>query len=199
MRGPWDMPYDGQDALDQSGRHQYRLALLDFNMPGMDGLELCRRLKIFQPSVFANVSYICRLRNVPFNQANRIRGLSEDTNGCGSHVRPETTRAEESAGDTHYRIFDFSLMVSPSTTNVPFPWWWMVLGFFCVGSVQALSTSRIKRLYLFTSRVSATLHSRLAKHSAIKGGVTRWAEICVKPNASNLSISRPDELPTCTT
>ena len=46
-----DMAYDGPGALELSGRHQYRLALLDFNMPGMDGLELCRRLKNSQPSV----------------------------------------------------------------------------------------------------------------------------------------------------
>jgi two-component system, response regulator, stage 0 sporulation protein F len=46
-----DMAYDGPGALELSGRHQYRLALLDYNMPGMDGLELCRRLKNAQPSV----------------------------------------------------------------------------------------------------------------------------------------------------
>jgi CheY-like chemotaxis protein len=46
-----DMAYDGPGALKLSGRHEYRLALLDYNMPGMDGLELCRRLKTSQPSV----------------------------------------------------------------------------------------------------------------------------------------------------
>ena len=46
-----DMAYDGSGALELSGQHQYRLALLDYNMPGMNGLELCRRLKNCQPSV----------------------------------------------------------------------------------------------------------------------------------------------------
>ena len=46
-----DMAYDGPGALELSGRHQFRLALLDFKMPGMDGPELCRRLKDFQPSI----------------------------------------------------------------------------------------------------------------------------------------------------
>lgn len=46
-----DMANDGTGALELSGRHQYRLALLDYNMPGMDGLELCRRLKHLQPSI----------------------------------------------------------------------------------------------------------------------------------------------------
>ena len=46
-----DMAYDGAGALELSGRHKYRLALLDYKMPGMDGVELCRRLKNSQPSV----------------------------------------------------------------------------------------------------------------------------------------------------
>ena len=46
-----DVAHDGPGALELSGRHQYRLALLDYNMSGMDGLELCRRLKKSQPSV----------------------------------------------------------------------------------------------------------------------------------------------------
>ena len=46
-----DVAHDGPGALELSGRHQYRLALLDYNMPGMDGLELCRRLKQSQPAV----------------------------------------------------------------------------------------------------------------------------------------------------
>jgi CheY-like chemotaxis protein len=46
-----DMACDGPGALELSGRHQYRLALLDYKMPGIDGLELCRRLKKSQPSI----------------------------------------------------------------------------------------------------------------------------------------------------
>jgi CheY-like chemotaxis protein len=46
-----DLACDGPGALELSGGHHYRLALLDYNMPGMDGLELCRRLKTSQPSV----------------------------------------------------------------------------------------------------------------------------------------------------
>src|SRR5271157_2967554 len=75
----------------------------------------------------------------------------------------------------------------------------MVLGFFCVGSIQALRTSRTKRLNWLTRRVSITLHSRLAKHSATRGGATHPAGAFVRPNLSNLSTLRPEQLPIPTT
>src|ERR1039457_5770503 len=75
----------------------------------------------------------------------------------------------------------------------------MVFGFFCAGSIQALSTSRMNRLYRLTSRRSATLHSRLAKHSATSGGATRSAVSGVRSTAANLSRSRPAEFPTSPT
>ncbi len=39
------MAYDGPAALELSRRHPYGLALLDYMLPGMDGVELCGRLK----------------------------------------------------------------------------------------------------------------------------------------------------------
>src|ERR1039458_8530532 len=75
----------------------------------------------------------------------------------------------------------------------------MVFGFFCAGSIQALSTSRTKRLYLLTRRVSDTLHSRLAKRAATRGGATRSAGAAVRPNLANFSTSRPEQFPTSTT
>jgi CheY-like chemotaxis protein len=41
--------YDGPTALDLSRRRPYGLALLDYKMPGMDGVELYGRLKQLQP------------------------------------------------------------------------------------------------------------------------------------------------------
>jgi CheY-like chemotaxis protein len=46
-----DMASDGPGALELSGWHHYLLALLDYRMPGMDGLQLCRLLKTSQPNV----------------------------------------------------------------------------------------------------------------------------------------------------
>ncbi|QDU29044.1 Sporulation initiation phosphotransferase F [Anatilimnocola aggregata] len=46
-----DTAHDGASAVELSGGHHYLLAFLDYNMPGMDGLELCRRLKIMQPNI----------------------------------------------------------------------------------------------------------------------------------------------------
>jgi two-component system, NtrC family, response regulator HydG len=40
-----DVAYDGPAALDLLKRQSYRLALLDYKMPGMNGVELYRHLK----------------------------------------------------------------------------------------------------------------------------------------------------------
>ncbi len=46
-----DTANDGPAALELSEQNLYRLALLDYMMPGMDGLELCRRLRASRPAV----------------------------------------------------------------------------------------------------------------------------------------------------
>lgn len=46
-----DTANDGYAALELSEGNLYRLALLDYKMPGMDGLELCRRLRASRPAV----------------------------------------------------------------------------------------------------------------------------------------------------
>src|SRR5271166_5649927 len=71
----------------------------------------------------------------------------------------------------------------------------MVLAFFSVGSIHAFTTSRMNKLNVLTRRVFITLHSKLAKHSATSGGSTRFANLGVRPNLSNLSTSRPEQLP----
>ena len=40
-----DVAYDGPAALEHFKRQSYRLALLDFKMPGMTGIDVYRRLK----------------------------------------------------------------------------------------------------------------------------------------------------------
>jgi DNA-binding response OmpR family regulator len=39
----------GQDALDETSRHQFALVLLDLGLPDIDGLKVCRSIRAAQP------------------------------------------------------------------------------------------------------------------------------------------------------
>ena len=46
-----DVAYDGPTALDLVQKKTYGLALIDYRMPGMDGVELYRRIRQLRPDV----------------------------------------------------------------------------------------------------------------------------------------------------
>ncbi len=46
-----DVAYDGLTALELVQKKTYGLALIDYRMPGMDGVELYRRIRQLRPDV----------------------------------------------------------------------------------------------------------------------------------------------------
>ena len=40
-----DVAYDGEEALDKAGGASYDVVCLDLNLPRVDGIEVCRRLR----------------------------------------------------------------------------------------------------------------------------------------------------------
>jgi CheY-like chemotaxis protein len=46
-----DVAADGAEALKLVEMHQYTLAVLDYQMPGMDGVEVFRRARVKQPEL----------------------------------------------------------------------------------------------------------------------------------------------------
>ena len=46
-----DVAYDGLTALELVQKKTYGLALIDYRMPGMDGVELYRRIRQMRPDV----------------------------------------------------------------------------------------------------------------------------------------------------
>ncbi|MGA2066799.1 MAG: response regulator [Thermoguttaceae bacterium] len=46
-----DSAYDGPTALDLIQHRDYGLALIDYRMPGMDGVELYRRIRELRPNM----------------------------------------------------------------------------------------------------------------------------------------------------
>jgi CheY-like chemotaxis protein len=55
---------DGHAALQLVQQQPYGLALLDYRMPGMDGLELYRRIRQLRPSVVGVLVTACAANNV---------------------------------------------------------------------------------------------------------------------------------------
>lgn len=54
-----DTAADGQEALDMVAQHGVQLVFMDLKLPGLDGLELCRRIRRFNPLaiIFAMTGY----------------------------------------------------------------------------------------------------------------------------------------------
>jgi DNA-binding response OmpR family regulator len=48
-----DIAHDGFAALELVRRNAYRVALLDYRMPGMDGLTLCREIRALRADTIA--------------------------------------------------------------------------------------------------------------------------------------------------
>ncbi len=46
-----DTALSGEAALDLAGVHSYDVAILDLNLPDIDGMEVCRRLRAGQPAL----------------------------------------------------------------------------------------------------------------------------------------------------
>jgi two-component system response regulator HydG len=46
-----DTALNGPQALELVGRRKYNAVVLDYRLPGMDGAELCRRIRESQPDV----------------------------------------------------------------------------------------------------------------------------------------------------
>lgn len=46
-----DRCYDGEDAYERLSVEHYDLVILDLNLPGMDGLELLRRIRTERPEL----------------------------------------------------------------------------------------------------------------------------------------------------
>lgn len=46
-----DVAEGGQAALDAVARQSYDLVILDYQMPGMDGVEVCQRLRERHPEI----------------------------------------------------------------------------------------------------------------------------------------------------
>jgi DNA-binding response OmpR family regulator len=46
-----DIALDGEQGFQQAQINDYDLLILDLNLPGLDGLEICRRLRATRPSL----------------------------------------------------------------------------------------------------------------------------------------------------
>jgi DNA-binding response OmpR family regulator len=70
-----DVAYDGEEALDKLEVNAYDVVCLDLNLPGTDGIEVCRRLRAAQDS-YTSVPRVLMLtaRDTP---GDRVLGLDE--------------------------------------------------------------------------------------------------------------------------
>ncbi|MDD5094074.1 MAG: response regulator transcription factor [Dehalococcoidia bacterium] len=64
-----DIAFDGDQGYESATVNDYDLLILDLNLPGMDGLEICRRLRVSRPDLLI---FMVTARSHP---AERVAGL----------------------------------------------------------------------------------------------------------------------------
>jgi DNA-binding response OmpR family regulator len=81
-----DIARDGESALEIAARNPPDLVVLDLMLPGLDGYEVCRRLRAAPATAAAKIVVVtARAR-----EAERVRGLEE---GADAYVtKPFSTR-----------------------------------------------------------------------------------------------------------
>ena len=81
---------DGLEALDAVARHRPDVILLDVGMPGMDGIEVCRRLKNDPATRLTPVVLVTGLSDL----SDRIKGIEAGADDFLSKpVHPHELRA----------------------------------------------------------------------------------------------------------
>lgn len=146
---------NGDEALALARAVRYDAVLLDINMPGRDGVEVCRELrKMFPRLAILMVS----VRNTPDDQVEALDAGADDyivkpfqMRELTARIRAAVRRVQTPAGDTEQRILIGQIVLDPSRRYVE-----------KAGEVVPLTPKEFELLhYLMTHTGMPVNHARL--------------------------------------